>query len=76
MKPYWDALTINTQILYKRLSQLSFISEFYLAAGTGLSIQIGHRFSVDLDFFADSSEAVGENQRKIILSELMILHYH
>ncbi len=70
MKPYWNVLTINTQILYKRLFQLSFISKFYLAGGTGLFIQIGHHFSVDLDFFADSSEAVGDNQRKIILSEL------
>ncbi|MBW1699818.1 MAG: nucleotidyl transferase AbiEii/AbiGii toxin family protein [Deltaproteobacteria bacterium] len=28
------------------------LSDFYLAGGTGLSLQLGHRFSDDLDFFS------------------------
>ena len=26
-------------------------ADFYLAAGTGLALQLGHRISVDFDFF-------------------------
>ena len=70
MKPYWNALTTETQTLYSRLSKLPFVSEFYLADGTGLAIQIGHRFSLDLDFAGDSPEAVGIKHRKTILEEL------
>lgn len=29
------------------------IEDFYLAGGTGLALQLGHRFSEDLDFFSD-----------------------
>jgi len=34
------------------LRQQSFISEFYLAGGTALALQIGHRVSTDLDWFS------------------------
>lgn len=70
MKPCWNVLTTDTQTLYNRLSRLPIISEFYLAGGTGLAIQIGHRFSVDLDFFGNSPQAVGIEHRKTILAEL------
>lgn len=33
------------------LSQLDFIEDFYLAGGTALALQYGHRESVDFDFF-------------------------
>jgi len=35
--------------------QCSFLSEkgFYLSGGTALALQLGHRISVDLDFFSD-----------------------
>lgn len=29
----------------------SFIEDFYLAGGTALALQLGHRWSEDLDFF-------------------------
>jgi len=38
-------------LLLKKLSKQSFIDEFYLAGGTGLALQIGHRRSIDFDFF-------------------------
>jgi hypothetical protein len=34
------------------LSQQPFIGDFYLAGGTGLALQIGHRVSTDLDWFS------------------------
>ena len=69
-KPHWEALTPQTIELYKSAAKLSFISEFYLAGGTGLALQIGHRFSVDLDFFGDSPNVVGIEQRKTLVEIL------
>lgn len=37
--------------LFNILSTQSFIADFYLAGGTGLALQIGHRQSLDFDFF-------------------------
>ena len=31
----------------------SIIEDFYLAGGTGLALQIGHRYSNDFDFFSE-----------------------
>lgn len=70
MQPHWEALTNETRELYRLISELPFMSKFYLAGGTGLALQIGHRFSVDLDFFSDSAEAVGPDQRQAILEIL------
>jgi hypothetical protein len=70
MQVYWNALTSKTQELYNIIATLPFISEFYLAGGTGLALQLGHRYSVDLDFFGDSNEAVGPEQRNNILTLL------
>jgi len=39
-----------------RLPDLPFMERFYLAGGTALSLQIGHRLSVDLDFFTTNDE--------------------
>ena len=36
-------------------SFISWKDEFYLAGGTGLALQIGHRDSVDFDFFSNNS---------------------
>lgn len=70
MQPHWEALTNETRELYQIISKLPLMSEFYLAGGTGLALQIGHRFSIDLDFFSESPEAVGADQRKMILEIL------
>lgn len=37
--------------LFYTLCELSWIKNFYLAGGTGLALQIGHRRSLDFDFF-------------------------
>lgn len=43
-------------------------SHFYLAGGTALSLQIGHRLSVDLDFFTPSEDV--PSIRKLIEKNL------
>jgi len=37
------------------LQQLPSLTHFYLAGGTGLALQLGHRRSLDLDFFVIDS---------------------
>ena len=42
----------KTFVLLKRLMQDEFLSDFLLAGGTNLALQLGHRKSIDLDLFA------------------------
>lgn len=39
--------------LLDKLALSSWISDFYLAGGTALALNLGHRVSVDLDFFSE-----------------------
>jgi len=48
----WDALPADTRRVLEALAALSGLSDFYLAGGTALALQIGHRLSQDLDFFS------------------------
>lgn len=63
MKPHWEALTLKTRAAFHACAQLPFIQNFYLAGGTGLALHLGHRFSVDLDFFTDQTNSVDAKLR-------------
>jgi predicted nucleotidyltransferase component of viral defense system len=41
----------KTYDLLQKLMQLEFLESYYLVGGTALSLQIGHRKSIDLDLF-------------------------
>ncbi|MFZ1654351.1 MAG: nucleotidyl transferase AbiEii/AbiGii toxin family protein [Candidatus Moraniibacteriota bacterium] len=44
-------------------------SRWYLAGGTALALQVGHRISVDLDFFTEEKDfSVGEVERLMLAS--------
>lgn len=45
-----DVLAPGVAEVARRLSELSELREFYLAGGTALALQLGHRRSRDLDF--------------------------
>jgi len=47
-----EILAQPTANLFRKLSSYPWISEFYLAGGTALALHLGHRMSVDLDFFS------------------------
>lgn len=49
-----DTLTKNTKHVLESLSQAGLTKDFYLAGGSALALYYGHRFSVDLDWFAES----------------------
>ena len=61
--PHWDALTPATRQAFQKAKQFPAIGQFYLAGGTGLALHLGHRFSVDLDYFSEEAGSVGADQR-------------
>jgi hypothetical protein len=42
----------DAQHLLKRLGLLPTVAPFYLAGGSAVALHLGHRVSVDLDFFS------------------------
>jgi predicted nucleotidyltransferase component of viral defense system len=64
--PHWEALTLETHQAFRKIADLEFIDGFYLAGGTGLALHLGHRFSIDLDFFSPRADAVGVDQRAVL----------
>ncbi len=69
-KPHWESLTPPTREAFHLMGELELTREFYLAGGTGLALHFGHRFSVDLDFFSDATNAVGFDQRSALRAAL------
>lgn len=63
LTPHWEALTPETRAAFQLAAGLPFIRRYYLAGGTGLALHLGHRFSVDLDFFSPAADAVGPDER-------------
>jgi predicted nucleotidyltransferase component of viral defense system len=47
-------LTPEISQILTRLSERSWMSDFYLAGGTGVALHLGHRLSKDMDFFTSS----------------------
>jgi len=59
-KLHLDILPEGQLKLFETLSSLSFIQDFYLAGGTCLAMQIGHRLSIDFDFFIPADFNTGD----------------
>ena len=53
---FWNTITENMKFVLNGFSQSKMGNHFYLAGGTALALQIGHRRSVDLDFFSQSED--------------------
>lgn len=49
---YWNAISPDMRAVMNGFGKSELGSHFYLAGGTALALQIGHRTSVDLDFFS------------------------
>ena len=55
----------STLVLLRRLQQLPMLDGLRLVGGTALALQLGHRNSVDLDFFGVIDESADEIQRDL-----------
>lgn len=53
---FWNTVTDDMRLVLAEFSQNAIAKSFYLAGGTALSLQIGHRRSVDLDFFSPNED--------------------
>lgn len=48
-----EVIPASTEATLRALRDSGIADTFYLAGGTGLALQFGHRLSLDLDFFAE-----------------------
>ena len=64
--PHWETVTTEMRELLQWAGQQGFMSPFYLAGGTALALQMGHRKSVDLDFFSETDEVHERTRQRII----------
>ena len=48
---FWEVLDEPQQIILRKLAATTLVAESYLAGGTGLALLIGHRQSLDFDWF-------------------------
>jgi hypothetical protein len=53
---FWNTVTPDMLRILGGFPQSEPGAKFYLAGGTALSLQIGHRLSVDLDFFSQTED--------------------
>jgi len=62
---YYNTVEPATLSLLKELQSLPYLSHFSLVGGTALSLQYGHRISVDLDLFSVENFDVLETIKKL-----------
>lgn len=48
---YAESIEPNTKSVLDKIEKADFVKSFYLAGGTALALHLGHRISIDLDFF-------------------------
>lgn len=63
-----EALTKDGRLIYQILKRQDFLTDFYLAGGTGLALQIGHRISQDFDFFSNREKLKRNSRERIVRS--------
>jgi len=65
VKFHEDAITEGCREGLEVLCQHDFMDDFYLAGGTALALQLGHRVSTDLDWFS-TINVLPESERQAI----------
>jgi hypothetical protein len=66
----WHLEVVSAELAdaVRTLSALDAVRNFYLAGGTGLALRLGHRRSVDLDFFSE-----GQFQEDALIAAMQTL---
>ena len=54
MDLHWKVVSPEMREVLQEVSRLPLAARFYLAGGTALALQYGHRRSVDLDYFSET----------------------
>lgn len=58
-----ETLSENTRIVLEKIAPVA--TPFYLAGGTALALELGHRISIDLDFFSQNAFSVSALVEKL-----------
>jgi hypothetical protein len=66
--PYWETISPIMRELLAWIGRQAFATRFYLAGGTALALRMGHRRSVDLDFFSETDEVHARTRQELIHS--------
>jgi len=69
---HYKTVYSETLELLKELSASPELSDFFLVGGTAVSLHVGHRISVDLDFF--SQKDINTDSLKLLLSSRYSIH--
>ena len=62
---HYETVSPHLLNVLKKIQELPEVSAFRLVGGTSLSLQIGHRTSVDIDLFTDKSFDIAELQKTL-----------
>ena len=63
---HWEGVTPQMRELLRFIGQQTFAERFFLAGGTALALRLGHRYSIDLDFFSATDEVLQVTRQKIV----------
>jgi hypothetical protein len=63
---HWEAVTPQVHDLMRLIGRQPFAARFYLAGGTALALRVGHRRSIDLDFFSTLDEVLEGTRHEIL----------
>jgi predicted nucleotidyltransferase component of viral defense system len=64
--PRWEAVTPAMREVLRAIGECAFARRFYLAGGTALALRLGHRRSVDLDFFLRDRQGRVRTRQEIV----------
>ncbi len=65
---HWERIPLPLREIMHTIGGCPFSRRFYLGGGTAVALQLGHRVSVDLDFFSATDELWDESRREITSS--------
>jgi hypothetical protein len=64
--PHLETISPGMLELLAWIGRQIFATRFYLAGGTALALQLGHRRSLDLDFFSETDEVHARSRQELI----------
>lgn len=65
-QPHWECVSSTLREIISYLGRCPFSQRFYLAGGTALALQLGHRASLDPDLFSNVDELLPQSRHEII----------
>jgi hypothetical protein len=63
---HWETVTPAMREVLRFVGHCPFAERFYLAGGTALALRLGHRRSIDLDFFSETDEVTWRTRQEVV----------